>query len=62
LFIPVGGKVLEFNEAISEKGGDNPGLINEDPYERGWIIKISMTDPAEADSLLTDKAYAALLH
>lgn len=62
LFIPVSGKVIEFNAAISEKGGDNPGLINDDPYDKGWIIRIEMSNPSEIDDLLSDKAYAALLH
>lgn len=62
LFIPVSGKVVEFNAAISEKGGDNPGLINDDPYDKGWIIRIEMDNPSEIDDLLSDKAYAALLH
>jgi glycine cleavage system H protein len=62
LFIPVSGKVIEFNSAISEKGGDNPGLINDDPYDKGWIIRIEMSDPSEIDDLLSDQAYAALLH
>jgi glycine cleavage system H protein len=62
LFIPVGGKVLEFNEAISEKGGDNPGLINMDPYGAGWIIRMEISDPGELDGLLVGDAYAALLH
>lgn len=62
LFIPVGGKVLEFNEAISEKGGDNPGLINMDPYGAGWIIRMEISDPGELEGLLVGDAYAALLH
>ncbi|MEP7269351.1 MAG: glycine cleavage system protein GcvH [Saprospiraceae bacterium] len=62
LYLPVGGKIIEFNEALSENGGDNPGLINEDPYETGWIIKIEMTDPAEYDSLLEGDAYKALIN
>lgn len=61
LFMPVSGKIIEFNEAISDKGGDNPGLINEDPYGAGWIIKIELTDPAELDSLLEGTAYQELI-
>jgi len=62
LFMPVSGKILEFNEAISDKGGDNPGLINDDPYGKGWIIKIELTDVAELDSLLEGSAYQELIH
>lgn len=61
LFMPVSGKVLEMNEAISEDGGDDPTLINSDPYGKGWIIKIEMTNPEELDSLLDAEAYMALV-
>jgi len=40
LFMPLSGEVLEFNSDLDESEGDNPGLINEDPYEGGWIVKI----------------------
>lgn len=62
LFIPLSGTILEFNEAISEKGGDQPGLINEDPYGKGWIVKMKVSDVGEVDTLLTADAYQALLH
>jgi glycine cleavage system H protein len=52
LFMPLSGEVLEFNDAISESGGDDPGLINKDPYDQGWIIKIALTDASEKDMLL----------
>lgn len=42
LMLPVGGEVLEFNEALEA----NPALVNSDPYGEGWIVKINMTDPA----------------
>lgn len=61
LFMPVSGTVLEFNDKISESGGDNPGLINEDPYGDGWIIKISLTNPAELDGLMDADTYAAMV-
>lgn len=57
LMIPVSAEVLEFN---SELDG-NPALINEDPYEKGWIIKIKPTNPAEIDGLLTAAQYADLI-
>ena len=59
LFMPVGGEVLEFNSALDEKGGDNPALINSDPYGDGWIIRIAMTDDSETSHLLKANAYAA---
>jgi glycine cleavage system H protein len=61
LFMPITGEVLEFNSAISESGGDNPGLINEDPYGEGWIIKAAIADPAELDMLLGVQAYRELI-
>ncbi len=59
LFMPVSGKVLEMNEAIAESGGDDPTLINKDPYGKGWIIKIEMTNPSELDELLDAETYAS---
>jgi glycine cleavage system H protein len=62
LFMPVTGEVLELNAAISESGGDNPSLINSDPYGEGWIVKIRITDPSQLANLLDAEAYAALVH
>ncbi|MBO5873617.1 MAG: glycine cleavage system protein GcvH [Rikenellaceae bacterium] len=56
-FIPVGGEILEFNEALN----DAPDTVNKDPYGEGWIIKIKMTDPSQVDALLTAEQYAALI-
>ena len=61
LFIPVDGKILEFNPDLNEDEGDNPGLINEEPYGKGWIIKIEMADPSQLDSLMDAEAYEASL-
>jgi glycine cleavage system H protein len=61
LFMPLSGEILEFNAAISEKGGDDPGLINADPYGKGWIIKVALTDPSETDMLLGEMAYRELV-
>lgn len=57
LFMPVTGKVLEFNPALSSSGGDNPALVNDDPYGEGWIIKIELTDPSELEDLMDAAAY-----
>lgn len=62
LFMPVSGKILAFNESLDEKGGDNPGLINESPYDQGWIIKVELSDPSELDALLDADAYRKLVH
>ncbi|MCB9308839.1 MAG: glycine cleavage system protein GcvH [Lewinellaceae bacterium] len=61
LFMPVSGEVLEFNSELSEDGGDDPGLINSDPYGSGWIVKIRMTDEFELGDLLDSKDYEALV-
>lgn len=61
LFMPLSGKVLEFNPALNEDEGDNPGLINEDPYGEGWIVKISMTNPEEVKELLDSTSYTTLI-
>ena len=57
LFMPVSGKVLEFNAELHENEGDNPGVINTDPYEAGWIIKIELTNESELDELMDAEAY-----
>jgi len=56
LYMPVSGEILEVNPAL----GNNPELVNQDPYNEGWMIKIRMTDPAQADALLDAAAYASL--
>lgn len=61
LFMPLSGEVLEFNSEISESGGDNPGLINNDPYGKGWIVKVALTDSSENDMLLGSGAYKELV-
>lgn len=55
LFMPLSGKVIEFNESLE----DEPELVNENPYENGWIIKIKLSNPEEADNLLTSDDYKA---
>ena len=59
LFMPVTGKVLEFNSELDETKGDKPGLANEDPYGEGWIIKIEVHDMEQYDSLMDTEAYQA---
>ncbi len=60
LFMPLTAKVLEFNPALDESDGDNPGLINEDPYNEGWIVKVEIQDVAELESLMDAAAYGEL--
>ena len=57
LFIPVSGKVLEFNSALD----DNPELVNESPYEEGWIVKMEISNLDEILDLLDSKAYKSLI-
>ena len=61
LFMPLSGEVLEFNSELDESEGDNPGLINEDPYEGGWIVKIKMSDESELEGLMDHAAYMAVI-
>lgn len=53
VYSPVSGKVLEVNEKLKEK----PELINEDPYNEGWIAKLELSNPEEYNSLLTAEEY-----
>lgn len=53
LFMPVGGEVLEVNHELE----DAPELVNQDPYGKGWLIKISLSNAAELDELLDAAAY-----
>lgn len=57
LFIPVSGKVLEFNSALE----DNPELVNESPYEEGWIVRMEISNLDEISDLLDSKAYKSLI-
>ncbi len=57
LMLPVAGEVVEFNEALEGE----PALVNSDPYDKGWIVKIKMTDPAQLDELMDAAAYTAML-
>lgn len=61
LYMPVSGVILEFNPELDEAQGDNPSLINSDPYEAGWIVKIKPTDAAQLEGLLTAEQYGDLV-
>jgi len=54
---PLSGEVIAVNETLA----DAPEAINADPYETGWLVKIRLSDPSEADSLMDSAAYAASL-
>ena len=57
LNMPVSGEVLEFNEALNDK----PELVNNDPYGEGWMVKITVNDPAELNNLLDAAGYQKLI-
>ena len=58
LFMPVGGEVIEVNEELNDK----PELVNKDPYDKGWMIKIKITDPKEVDNLLSVDDYKKMVN
>ena len=57
LNMPATGEVLEFNEALNNQ----PELVNNDPYGEGWMVKITVNNPAELDNLLDAEGYKAIL-
>jgi glycine cleavage system H protein len=57
LISPLSGDVIEVNAAVVEE----PEKVNEDPYGEGWLVKITLTEPAEVDDLLDAEAYRKLL-
>ena len=57
VFAPLSGEVTEVNEALSEA----PEKINADPYGEGWLVKVRLSDPSEADSLMDAAAYREML-
>ena len=57
LFMPVAGKIIEFNEVLEEE----PEKVNDDPYGDGWMIKIKVTDSTDLDSLLSADDYNSLI-
>jgi len=57
LFLPLSGEIIAFNEELE----DEPENVNSDPYGKGWMIKIKLSDPTEIDGLLSDEAYKELV-
>ena len=57
LFMPLAGEVIEFNEALE----GNPEAVNNDAYGEGWMIKVKMSNPSDADALLSAEAYEAVI-
>jgi glycine cleavage system H protein len=57
LFMPLTGEIIEFNEGLE----DDPELVNSDPYEKGWMIKIEISDNSQIADLLDASAYQELI-
>ena len=54
---PLSGEIVAVNEAL----GDKPESINDDPYGEGWLVRVKLSDPSEAESLMDASAYEASL-
>lgn len=61
LFMPVTSKVLELNPLLDEKQGNNPTLVNTDPYGDGWIVKVEIGNVSELNELMDSSAYAQMV-
>lgn len=57
VFAPLSGEIVEVNEALS----DSPEMLNDDPYGGGWLVKVKLADPAQAESLMSAGDYKKLL-
>ena len=57
LFAPMSGSVVETNDALA----GSPELVNSEPYGAGWMVRLTVTDPTELDSLLDPAAYESLI-
>ena len=57
VFAPLSGEITAVNDALGEK----PETINEDPYGEGWLVKVKLSDPSEADALMDSTEYQASL-
>jgi glycine cleavage system H protein len=57
LFLPMAGEIIEFNEELER----DPELVNTDPYGKGWMVKVKVTDASQWEDLLDSDAYAKLI-
>jgi glycine cleavage system H protein len=57
VYSPVSGEVVDVNEEVN----DHPEVVNQSPYEEGWLVRLRLTDPAELKALLTAEQYDALV-
>lgn len=58
LFLPVGGEILEVNPELEE----HPELVNQDPYGKGWLVRIRPTDVSEMDKLMDAETYKQIIN
>ncbi len=57
LFLPLSGEIIEFNDELES----NPEDVNTDPYGKGWIVKVKISNAAEVEELLSSDAYKQLI-
>lgn len=57
LFLPIGGEILEVNQELEEA----PELVNEDPYGKGWMVKVKATNVSEVNALMSADEYKKLI-
>ena len=57
LYMPLSGRVVEVNEELD----GHPELVNDDPYGKGWMIKVEIVDPSQLDDLLTAEDYVQMV-
>ncbi len=57
LFMPLSGEIIEFNSELEA----NPEYVNNDPFGKGWMIKVKISDPSEVDNLLDAAGYQAII-
>jgi glycine cleavage system H protein len=57
LHAPLSGEIVRVNDALASA----PETVNEDPHGQGWLVKVKLSDPSEADSLLSAEEYQATL-
>jgi glycine cleavage system H protein len=57
LFLPLAGEIIEFNEDLER----NPEVVNSDPYGKGWMIKVKISDDSQISELLDSEAYGKLI-
>ena len=57
LFLPIAGEIIEFNQDLER----NPETVNSDPYGKGWMVKVKVSDLSQWDELLSHEAYGTLI-